>query len=264
MEGLLRIKRNIAPIESEVIFSIWNFHVTNSTLALLVVIGLVAMAAVLLKIWTRLNPGRFQNVLEFIYEKILEAVAGIAGSRERAEKIFPLIGSLFVFIILSNIITFIPGFSSLTFNEKNIFRTATSDFNTTFGLAVAMVLFIQFINIKEIGVLEYIGKFFQFHVVIKGFRSGLNQGFVSIISFCVGLLDIVSEFAKVVSLSLRLFGNMFAGEVLATVILGGLAIGLPAVWMSMNLLAAVVQTLVFSFLVTAYYAMALKPLEKIR
>jgi F-type H+-transporting ATPase subunit a len=262
MESFLRIKRNIIPVESETIFSIGSFPVTNSSLMLVVVLCVVAITGILLTRWLKLNPGRFQNVLELLYEKVLGAVTGITGSKERAEKIFPLIGAIFVFIILSNALLFIPGLSSLTFHDKNIFRTATSDFNTTFGLAVAMALFIQYINIKEVGIFEYLGKFFQFHLVYKGFKQGIGQGFVSIINFLIGLLDIVSEFAKVVSLSLRLFGNMFAGEVLAIVIIGGLAFGLPAIWMSMNLLAAVVQTLVFSFLVTAYYTMALKPEEK--
>jgi len=262
MDSYLRIKRSITPIEAETIFSVGDFPITNSTLMLFVVILLVILAGILLKRWININPGRFQNTIEILYEKLIGAVMGITGTRERAEKIFPLIGAIFVFIILSNSLSFLPGLSSLTFDGKNIFRTATSDFNTTFGLAVVMVGFIQFINIKEVGIFEYIGKFFQFGGLVRGFRKGIGEGFVSVINFFIGLLDIVSEFAKVVSLSLRLFGNMFASEVLATVIIGGLAFGLPAIWMSMSMLSGVVQTLVFSFLVTAYYTMALKPLEK--
>lgn len=259
MEGILRIKRSLLPLESETIFSVSGFPITNSTLMLGLVVILVIVAAVMLNRRAALVPGGFQNVVELFYESVLGIVASITGSMKRAEGVFPLIAALFVFIGLSNTLGLIPGISSITINGANLFRTATSDFNTTFALALAMVLLLQLVSIKEIGIFGYLGKFFQFKQVYLGFKEGVAQGMTAVISFFIGLLDIVSEAAKVVSLSLRLFGNMFAGEVLATIVLGSIAFGIPALWMSMNLLAAVVQTMVFSFLVTAYYTLSLKP-----
>lgn len=259
MEGILRIKRSLLPLESETIFSVGGFPITNSTLMLVLVVALVIVAGIVLNRRRSLVPGGFQNVIELFYESVLGIVASITGSMKRAEGVFPLIAALFVFIGLSNTLGLIPGISSITVNGANLFRTATSDFNTTFALALAMVLLLQFVSIKEIGILGYLGKFFQFHDVYKGFKQGIAAGMVAVINFFIGLLDIVSEAAKVVSLSLRLFGNMFAGEVLATIVLGSIAFGIPALWMSMNLLAAVVQTMVFSFLVTAYYTLSLRP-----
>ncbi len=261
MTEFLQFKRNLSPINSDTIFSPWGIPITNSTMMLFVLLGIVILAAVFLKRKNNLNPGTFQSVLEVFYEGVLKVVTQIVGNERRAAQIFPLIGTLFVFIGLSNLLGLVPGLSSFTLDGKNIFRTATSDFNTTFALAFSMILLLQVVNIKEWGILAYFGKFFQFHLVIKGFRQGLASGMTAVINFFIGLLDIVSEFAKVVSLSLRLFGNMFAGDVLATVILGGVAFVVPALWMSMSLLSAVVQTLVFSCLVTAYYTLAIKPDE---
>ena len=121
-----------------------------------------------------------------------------------------------------------------------------------------MILLIQLASIRDYGIFGYLGKFFQFKQVWVAFRKSIKDGMLAIIEFMIGLLDIVSEIAKVVSLSLRLFGNMYAGQVLATVILAGFAYGLPAIWMSLSVLSAVVQTLVFALLVTAYYSISVK------
>ena len=86
--------------------------------------------------------------------------------------------------------------------------------------------------------------------------------FIALIDFFVGVLDIIGEVAKVISLSLRLFGNMFAGQVLALILLGALAYIVPSVWLAMNLFVGVLQALVFSALVAAYYMLAVKPDEE--
>ena len=81
---------------------------------------------------------------------------------------------------------------------------------------------------------------------------------MAIIDFLIGLLDIISEFAKVISLSLRLFGNMYAGEILASILLGAFALMVPAPWLAMNLLVAVIQAIVFGSLCAAYYTLAVQ------
>lgn len=259
MEGFIRIQRSIAPLEPDTIFSIAGFPISNSTTMLFVVVGLIAAAGFIFRRRARLIPQGFQNVVELFYDAVLGVVTQIVGDTRRAERIFPLIFTLIVFIGLSNVLGLVPGLSSITIEGANLFRTATSDFNTTFAIALAMVVFLQIVTIREWGLLAYIGKFIQIREVIQGFRQGVGAGVTALINFFIGLLDIVSEIAKIVSLSLRLFGNMFAGEVLATVILGSIAFVVPALWMSMGLLSAVVQTMVFSFLVTAYYTLSLKP-----
>ncbi|NCN39261.1 MAG: F0F1 ATP synthase subunit A, partial [Candidatus Aenigmarchaeota archaeon] len=116
----------------------------------------------------------------------------------------------------------------------------------------------QLISVRDYGILGYIGKFIKIKDLYEGAKKGIGAFILALIDFAIGFLDIISEVAKVVSLSLRLFGNMYAGQVLATVILGGFAYGLPAIWMVMGTLSVVVQTLVFALLVTAYYTISVK------
>ena len=126
-----------------------------------------------------------------------------------------------------------------------------------------MVILTHVASIRDWGIFGHLGKYFKFKEVILGFKKSFGAGMAAIIDFLIGLLDIVSEIAKTISLSLRLFGNMYAGEVLTVVIFAGLAYGLPSAWLAMNLLVAVVQTIVFGSLTAAYYMLAVKPEEEI-
>jgi F-type H+-transporting ATPase subunit a len=115
---------------------------------------------------------------------------------------------------------------------------------------------------REQGVFGYLSHFIQIKQVYKGFRKSFGEGMVSIIGFFVGLIEIISELAKVLSLSLRLFGNLFAHEVLTVILLGAFAVGVPAIWMGMGILVGVVQSIVFVALVTVYYSLVLKKDDK--
>ncbi len=139
-----------------------------------------------------------------------------------------------------------------------LLRGATTDFNTTFGLALAVVLTIQIVGMREQGVFGYLSHFIQIKQLLRGFRKGVGEGMIALIGFFVGLVEIISEFAKMLSLSLRLFGNLFAHEVLTVILLGAFAFGLPAIWMGMGFLVGAVQSIVFVALVTVYYSLVLK------
>lgn len=259
--NFLQIERGISGIQPDVIFRIGNFPISNTTL-LLSFIALVLFLFSYFKIskyvW---NPSRGQAIVEMIYEVILGLVKQITGSKKLAEKILPLIGALILFIGISNMIGLIvPGLTSITYDGVSIFRTPTSDFNTTFALALGCILLTHVVSIMDYGFFGHIGKFLKFKEIYLGFKSGIGNGFMALVDFFIGALDIAGEFAKIIALSLRLFGNMYAGEVLMVIIFGGLAFALPALWMAMSLLSAVVQAIVFSSLVTAYYTLAVKPL----
>lgn len=255
---ILRLQRDIADVDPEIVGTLLGVPFANSTLMLLFIVCVTFGLIFMIKRFTLL-PNTFQSVVEYLFEGIEGLIDQITGSRERTRDIFSLIGALFVFIGFANILPFIPGLMSFTYNGVQLFRIPTSDFNTTFALAVGMLLVVQVVSIMEWGVFGYLGKFFKFRELATGFRKGIGEGFTALIEFFVGLLDIISEVAKVISLSLRLFGNLYAGEVLAVLVLGAFAFILPAAWMSLNMLFAIVQTLVFALLVTAYYELARKP-----
>lgn len=259
---MLRLQQELTSIEPETVFYIGGFPVKNSFLTLVFIGFIILGVAFWIQKRASLKPGKFQSVMEMLYEKMFELVSGITGKNKHAHRIFPIIAALLLFILLSNFIGLVPGLDSIKFNGVSVFRTPTTDFNTTFGLALAMLVLVQLASIKHYGLVGYFERFFQVRRVYKAFKRSSKEGMTAVIEFFIGILDIVSEIAKVVSLSLRLFGNMYAGQILATLILGALAVVLPAVWLSMNVLTAVIHSIVFALLVAAYYVMAVEVEEE--
>lgn len=258
---MINLPREISTLSPEAIFKIGNFKIANSTVFLFFIILVLLISGIVNRKKFKELPGNFQAILEMLYEAIASFIDQITASRERTLKIFSIIATIFVFVGISNLLGLIPGLTSFTVGGAPLFRTPTADFNTTFVLALGSIIVLQFVSIAEWGVWEHINKFFKFKDVYKGFKAGFKTGFMSLIDFFIGILDIVGEVAKVFSLSLRLFGNMYAGEVLMIIIMGGIAYVVPSLWLSMNILVGVIQALVFGALVTAYYMLSIKPDE---
>ncbi|MBU4369490.1 F0F1 ATP synthase subunit A [Patescibacteria group bacterium] len=255
--NLIQIQAERPSVAPDIIFKIKSFPVSSSLLMILLILAIIIFVCILIKKKFRIIPQRFQSILEVFYEAMYNLVEQITGEKKHTQKLFPLIASLFIFIGLSNLLgILIPFLGSFTYAGKPIFSTPTADFNTTLSLALAMVLMIQVVAIRKKGAFKHLSNYFKFSEVIQGFKQGIKAGLLSIINFFIGLLDIVSEIARVISLSMRLFGNMFAGEMLAIVILGFLAYGLPAVWMTMSLLVGAIQAMVFGSLTAAYYMLS--------
>lgn len=251
-----------APIRPETIFSLFGVEVTNAMLLGVVVTLLLLVLSVYTSRKLRLNPSRFQLMVERLVLSFHSLTENILGSRKAADTMLPLIGTLFIFFGISNVIALIPGVAAITYDGTAIFRTPTNDFNMTFSIALAMVLLMNVISLKTVGVLGYLGKFFKFKEVYHGFKQGVGAGMLAIVDFIIGLLDIISELAKVFSLSLRLFGNMFAGEILAAVLLGAFAIAVPSIWLGMNLFVGILQAMVFGALTAAYYGLVIQEGEE--
>lgn len=262
MLNFFQVKNDLPAISPEVIFSIYGYPISSSVLSgFVILLAIAVFCFVIVRKYFSIKPGKGQTFVEILYDGMIDMITQITASRAMSEKIFPLIGALFVFIGVSNLIELIPGLGSITFGGKNIFRAPVSDFSTTFALAFAMVIVIQIASIKSWGIFGYFGKYFQFGEIFKGFKKGMGEGMISIINFLIGLMDIISEIAKVISLSFRLFGNIYAGQVMAVIIMGALAFALPALWSTLSILFGLVQAIVFGSLVAAYYMIALKPQE---
>ena len=258
--GFLQIKHDIPGIDPEIIFKLFGYPISSSTLfiffILLVFIGFVYFSARKFK----QVPNTFQSIIEMIYEMIHDFIASIVGE-DRVAGVLPIIGTLFVYIGVSNLIGIIPGLTSFTYGGHEIFRVPTTDFNTTVGLAVGSVLFLQIVSIMDFGFFGHFGKFFKFKEVFFAFKKGIGAGFTSLIDLFVGILEFIGEFTRIISLSFRLFGNMYAHEVLAVIIMGALAYALPAVWSTMGLLVGAVQAIVFGSLIAVYYSLSIKTVD---
>lgn len=262
----------VPSINADELFHVGPFTVANSTMFTFLTIALFLIAIIYARKF-KLIPNYFQHMCEMFYEGILGLLSQIVGNREHAEKILPVAGAIFTYILLSNLLTMLPGLSSFTYTPMingvageavPIFRGGTADFNTTFGLALASVLFIQYVGIKENSALGHLSHFIQLGGIAKAFKGekGVGQRIgelgTGVIHFFVGLIEIIGEFAKVISLSLRLFGNMFAHEILTIIIMGSFAILVPVIWMGMGIIVGIVQAVVFTSLITVYYTLVLK------
>jgi F-type H+-transporting ATPase subunit a len=256
-----QVHEEIPTITSPIVGDLGVLTIATSTITVMfITVLLVALCMVVAR--AKLIPSKFQHILEMFYEYVSGFVTSILGDKERASIVVPYVGALMLYLIVANLLPMIPFLNSfyLVINGAHVplLRGATTDFNTTFGLALAVIVTMQIIGMREQGVFGYLSHFIQVKQVYKGFKHSFGEGLTSIVGFLVGLIEIVSEFAKVLSLSLRLFGNMFAHEVLTIILLGVFAVAVPAVWMGMGLLVGVVQSIVFVALVTVYYSLVLK------
>ncbi|EKD67301.1 MAG: hypothetical protein ACD_48C00486G0002 [uncultured bacterium] len=249
-------------VQPEIIFSLGNLPITNAMLMGIFMTLIFGIFVIYINKSFKLVPSKFQIAVEMLVTGFVGLIQQITGNRKMAEQLLPLIGALFLFLGFGNLFGLIPGLTAITYEGVSLFRTPTNDFNMTFSIALAMVILTQVASIRAWGVFGHLGKFFKFKDLYLGFKKGLGPGFLAIIDFLIGLLDIVSEVAKVVSLSLRLFGNMYAGDVLAAILLGAFAFIIPSPWLAMNLLVGVLQAMVFGSLTAAYYTLAVEKPEE--
>ncbi len=233
-------------LAAEPVFYFLGVPITNSLLGTWVVMAFLLGLTVMVNRGARLIPRGIQNLFEEILNAYLELAESVVG--EKARTFFPLVFTFFLFIILSNWFGLIPGVGSLGFNEEihgvktfvPIFRAATSDLNTTIALALISVLASQYYGFKFLQI-KYLKKFFDF-------RGPIN--------FFVGILELISEFTKIISFAFRLFGNIFAGEVLLMVMafLIPLAGSLP--FFGLEIFIGFIQALVFSMLSLVFFNVA--------
>lgn len=255
----LGFTRELTSIHPEIVFSIGNFGIANSTLMILLIAIIFLSIGIFSVRKFALIPGKFQVGFEMVYEQIFGLVEQITGSKKETEKIFPIIGTILVYFAVSNVIAFIPGLTDISYNGIALFRTPTSDINTVLGVSISAVIALNLVALKEWGIRDYIGIYLPIKNIYTGFKKSLMDGFVALVDLFVGVLNIVGELAKTISLSFRLFGNVYAGQVLSIIIMGGLAYGLPAVWTVMSLFTGLLQGMVFASLVAVYYTLTLKP-----
>lgn len=230
---------------SQVLFTIFGFPVTNTIVTTLIAdIIIIAVVLAVRKVFS-LYPKGIQNVVEATYEYFYGTVKEISS---KVSIIFPWVLTFFLFIVISNLLGQFPGFETIRVHTANgevpLFKTATSDLNVTAALAVISVFMCSFYSIKYTGVKNYIGRFISF----KMFP----------IFLFVGILEFIGEFTKIISLSCRLFGNLFAGENVMTTISSMFAFGLPLPFMLLELLVAVIQAIVFAMLTMAFMSIMIE------
>ena len=259
------ISHNIT-LFAEPIFHFGNFIVTNALLTSWVVVAIIAVLSLVLRSKISVVPGKLQNVFEIAVEGALGLCDQVTGSRALSVKIFPIAISVFFFILINNWLGILPlgGFGIVEESEHGLsfipfLRGGTADINTTLALAVMAVLGANIFGIFSVGLWKTFNKYVNLKVlggIFTKIRHDPTIIIVAPITFFVGLIEIVGEFAKIASLSFRLFGNVFAGEVLLVSMAALVAYVVPIPFLFLELLVGVIQALIFSILLVVYFTIS--------
>lgn len=232
-------------IKAEEIFEIGHFPVTNALLMSVVVFLFLVISGFLLKRRLALIPGKIQSIAELVLEGILDLMDSVLGSRAKSERYLPLIATIFLFIVFSNWFGLLPGVGSLILYEEHgvapLLRSPASDLNFTLALAILAVVIVNLLAMIALGFRVHAKKFFNFS---------------NPINFFLGILELISEFAKIVSFSFRLFGNVFAGEVLLTIVAFLVPYVIPLPFLFLEVFVGFIQAFVFAMLALVFVAIA--------
>ena len=268
-------------LSAEKIGSLFGLPITNSLLTTWVVMAILFILTYFFTRSIQLIPGNLQQVAEMILDMLYGLFASVVG-KDKIKQFFPLLASIFLFVMISNWSGLLPGVGSIKITPPQVaaveitgeneiveqtvageepelttdvlreagssgehkavplFRGPTADLNTTFALALIAVAALQYFGFKSLG-LGYLKKFLNFS---------------NPIDFFLGILELISELAKVISFAFRLFGNIFAGEVLLTVIAFLMPVIAPLPFIGLELFVGVIQALVFSMLTAVFLNMA--------
>lgn len=248
MSGLIF---GVAPLAPEKIFNIGPLPFTNSMLVgvisavgVLVLFGLAAKSS---QLWPK---SRLAFWCESLIDLVLSLIKDVFGNDKKAMKHFPLLMTLFVFILVSNLAGILPGIDSITIRNHGanvpLLRTFTTDLNSTLGLAIYSLATVQIYAIKELGLFGH-------------FRHYFAGNLLNPVNVFIGLNEVFSEVLRLVTLSLRLFGVIYGGEALlsAMLVLGGnfgWISSLPI--MFLEIFFSLVQAYLFMMLTASYLTMA--------
>ena len=242
MEGKIDIS-----LKADKLFSFFGFNITN-TLFTSVIFSVILFLIVYFAVRKfNLRPTKFQLVLEFLimggYKFSLEAL----GDEKITKKIYPILATFFIMILSFNLMKFIPGIESIKFGGHHLFKSVHSDLNMTLALSVVAWIMVQFLGVFILGIWKYGGKFIQI-VLIKGWIPMINP---------IGLLELISEVAKMISLALRLFINILVGGVLIILLQNVSHYFVPTIGMLFEVFVAFLQAGVFALLTLFYIKLAI-------
>jgi F-type H+-transporting ATPase subunit a len=211
----------------QVIFFQWRWVIINATLVYTwLVMGLLVVGSILItrRLSAQGSLPRWQNLLEVILGGVRSELREI--SKEDAERYFPFIGTLFLFILFSNILTFIPGYVA-----------PTSSLTTTAALAILVFFAVPLFGITKLGVSEYFKEYFRPNIIFFPFH-------------------VMGEFSRTLALAVRLFGNLMSHEKVITILLAVTPFFFPVVMQILGLLIGIIQAYIFAVLAMVYIASA--------
>ncbi len=232
-------------LAAEKLGSFLGLPITNTLLMSWVVMAILIIISFTVGARVRLIPGRVQTLFETAFGFAYDYVAETLESKDMARRFFPLLMTLFLFIFIANLIEFTPGIGSLVYHGDEgavpLLRSMNTDLNVTLTLAIISFFVIEFTGIYILGAMNYSRKFFNFH---------------SPINFAVGIIELIGDLVRVISLSFRLFGNILAGEVLIVVATFFLPYLAPVPLMLFEVFIGFLQAAIFALLTLFFIKLA--------
>ncbi len=234
-------------LAAERIGNFFGFPITNTLVMGWAVIVCVVALVFFYRKGLALVPGRLQVIFETLIEFVYDYVAETLESKELGRRYFPLIMSIFFFVLIGNLLEFIPGVGSVGFFEKSgefipLFRSVNTDLNMTIALSLIAVFTVQFSGVAVLGVLKYGSKFITLKSPMK---------------FFIGLMDLISEVARLIAFSFRLFGNIIAGEIMIAIAGYFLPYVLPVPLELFEVFVAFIQAGIFAILTLFFIKIAI-------
>lgn len=254
-------------IAAERLLTFGGVPITNTLLMSWIVVALLAIIALSVRANIALYPSKLQLLFELMFENVMNFVEETLGSRQAALRYFPLVVTIFLFIFIANLMEFIPGVGSigLIANEAAhaaeaveeghgefipLLRSMNTDLNVTLALSLISFFVIEISGILTIGFFKYFGRFVPF----GAFKHGIGNGLISLF---VGLIEFVSELIRLISFSFRLFGNIFAGEVLLSVVTFFVPFVVPVPFMAFEVFVGFMQAAIFALLTLFFIKLAI-------
>jgi F-type H+-transporting ATPase subunit a len=237
---------DFAPDSAPAATDLITFHpsISSTLLTMWIVMVLVIVGAILMTRGGKLIPGRAQNIFETVYEFLSDFGLGLAGPTARPY--IPIFVGSFLLILFDNWIGLVPPVGKVDF-----LRAPSSDVNITIGMALVSFSIFHIEGFRHLGVRGYLGKFFP----VYEFKNGIGAG---VIAMFVGLIELMLEFVKPVTLSMRLFGNIYGGEVALGVITSLTIAIFPILLLVLDGMLNAIQALIFSILTLVFITLAIE------
>jgi F-type H+-transporting ATPase subunit a len=268
----LSVPRPDPKLPAETIFHIFGFPITNSIIgAWITIIFLVGFSYIVTR-RMKLIPGRLQAAFEFLIGWLYDLCCSVAGEKN-GRRFFPVVATIFLFVAFNAWLALLPGFGSITAHtaegEMELIRPANTDINMPLALALTSFIFVEFFGLRTLGV-RYLSKFFNVREFLRGVRhlftgrlkAGLSGLFTGAMTIFTGLLEGLSEFIRIVSLTFRLFGNMTAGEILLLVAAFLIPWLFAIPFYGLELLIGFIQAIIFGGLTLIFLTLAVESHEE--
>lgn len=248
-QGSLSI--HLAP---EVVGTFFGVPITSTLLTSWLAMGVLIVIAFIIKQSLKLVPGYFQSTFEAFIGTVYEYVVDTLESKKHAQTYFPVVMTIFIFVLAINWIGMLPGMDSIGIYKNTtdamgvrtfipFFHSASTDLNVTLAIAIVSFVVTEFAGVVVVGLFKYVGKFINFK---------------SPLAFVIGIIELISELVRLVAFSFRLFGNIFAGETLMLVVMYiATPYLLPVPFMMYEAFVGFIQAFIFAILTLYFIKLAI-------